>query len=907
MAYAITELLNTIEIVTGGPQLLFMVCTTSFSLKTGLLIYLARRTLQAKTTPLPIHFLMLVLLSSLLCDISWILTPFQSLIDFRIYNTFVRISWAFTILFYQALTFFIESLTQQHSTITLRQKFFLTISLLFFSFYIGIAVIDFNCASYENKYWIEKKMFSPVSIFFIFSLMLSCVIIFKKLRTNCTPRILTKQIKLFMLGIILPLFISDCIQVASLIISPLKYWINSNYTFANLSNILLIYAIFYSMRRIIGLRFLNLKSKIQSPINFSFMDNFKIILERLSRVTNQNELNHVAQEFFKDAFDIPFSKINLYIRAEQATDHKTTYMQPHSQTVSFIETFLATHTEDVCKEIYTHKIMIYDEIAFSNFYDQHEARTNIMHFLHNINADIFLPIYEKENLIAYIVVERSARINSFYSEVEHNEMLIFANYLGNIINLLNKQNLDLLIEQEKALSEELYRKHQEINQYKESIRSFLRASHQKTIGIVFYKNRLFTFGNQAAKEMIKINLNMQQGHPIARAFKHLAQQVEEYKAPQIGKASDSDGNVLMLSGVPNLENNNSIITVSYPDISDILKHHIDKLNDPSERDYLLYLETTKSGKLINQLIPGSGETLLNFKIELLKTALSKNATLLTMPEQDLQSTVELLHHISLRETLHTINLIGPSKNLDVGIALFGINPIFGLTRYDRPLCEQFNDTGTLFIKNIHYLDLETQKHLAELIRYGLYRAFKGEQKETSNVRIICSSDQNLSLLVQEGHFSHDLFNQLKETSLIMPPLTTLSEEELGSLAEGFTEQALKSSTFKNLLTLTSKDKNKLTSQRPASLSELKNRVQHIIEYKSQQHEIHTETQFNSAYHAHNPELVDVARLGKQALKNKEAMTLLWNTFQNQNQIAAFLGVNRSSVNRRCKAYNLTLP
>jgi len=32
--------------------------------------------------------------------------------------------------------------------------------------------------------------------------------------------------------------------------------------------------------------------------------------------------------------------------------------------------------------------------------------------------------------------------------------------------------------------------------------------------------------------------------------------------------------------------------------------------------------------------------------------------------------------------------------------------------------------------------------------------------------------------------------------------------------------------------------------------------------------------------------------------------MLWNKFNNQNKIAAFLGVNRSSVNRRCREYNL---
>jgi two-component system NtrC family response regulator len=212
----------------------------------------------------------------------------------------------------------------------------------------------------------------------------------------------------------------------------------------------------------------------------------------------------------------------------------------------------------------------------------------------------------------------------------------------------------------------------------------------------------------------------------------------------------------------------------------------------------------------------------------------------------------------------------------------------------------------LFIKNIHFLDLETQKHLAEFIRYGFYRIFKSEQKEPSNVRIICSTNQNLQYLVQEGTFSQALFNELKQTTLIMPSLITLPDQELTELAEGFTEQAVKTQTFKNLLSLTSRDKNKLTSNRPASLQELKTKVQHILLQKSQQNDIYQETHFDPAYEISDPELIQAARLGKYALKDRKIMNVLWQKFnKNQNKIALFLGVNRSSVNRRCKYYKLT--
>ena len=51
-------------------------------------------------------------------------------------------------------------------------------------------------------------------------------------------------------------------------------------------------------------------------------------------------------------------------------------------------------------------------------------------------------------------------------------------------------------------------------------------------------------------------------------------------------------------------------------------------------------------------------------------------------------------------------------------------------------------------------------------------------------------------------------------------------------------------------------------------------------------------------------MYNVVKLGKSALKDKQIMTYLWNKFKNQTKIAKLLNVNRSSVNRRCKEFNL---
>jgi len=826
-------------------------------------------------------------------------------LDYQLVLFFVRIAWVFFIIQYQALALFIENLVVRKNSLSLRQKLFLLTSVILCGFFTIIAIFNSNCSDQSQRFYLEPSL-QNISIFYaLFPLILPSVfIVLKEIRFGSLPFILKRQLSILMQGLIIPLLIADFIQMCPFKIRSLEM-LAHNYAAVGFTTILLTLAIYFCAKKIFGLRFLNLKDHVQQPMNINFIDDFKDVLERLSRVTNFRELGHITQNFFKETFVIPFNKTHLYLRQKDCPERKIQDCIMEDRTASLVETFLVTHADVIESVIKEGKILIYDEIDFTHFYHACEQSEIVLKFLSTINADIFLPIYEKDRLIAYIIVERHARTEKFYSNVESDELIVFGSYLGNIINLLQNKSLDILIEQEQKLRGELYQKHQEIEQYKESIRSFLRKGKTKHIGILFYKNRQFVYVNQAAKELIDININQQHRHPLAQSLRQLSQQVESFKSPKTIFVKNATDGTLVISAVPHLEKNTIIITVSYPSVSDTIKHHLDLLKDPSEWDYLLYLQTTQSGKLINQLIPGSGAVFLNFKIQLLKIALSKKAILLDMPEQDVEPMAEILHHISMRDNLHIMTLQGQSHHNEIAIALFGVNPIFGVQlQHAQALLEKLDNVGTLFIKNIHFLDIETQDYLATFIKTGFYSQFKGDQKIASNVRIICSSNQNLGLLAQEGKFSKALFQELKSTHISMPSLLTLPEDELHELTEGFTEQVLMSDALHHVLTLNDREKNLFSSDRPVSLQELKSRVQQVLVKKSKKNQIYQEVSFDPAYDITDPDLVEAARLGKKALQEPRMMVLLWNKFKNQNKIASFLGVNRSSVNRRCKEYNL---
>ena len=164
----------------------------------------------------------------------------------------------------------------------------------------------------------------------------------------------------------------------------------------------------------------------------------------------------------------------------------------------------------------------------------------------------------------------------------------------------------------------------------------------------------------------------------------------------------------------------------------------------------------------------------------------------------------MLHHISLRETLHILDLQSPVRNLDIGIKLFGISATLGIKAYEQPLLDRLHN-GTLFIRNIHFLDQETQKNLAEFIRYGYFHELKSDKRSSSTARIICSM-QHTSPLHEGNCAQQPLLQELHKYSISMPSLSVLAQEELDDLVDRLAEQAIKTYTFNNLLILNEKEK-----------------------------------------------------------------------------------------------------
>ena len=83
--------------------------------------------------------------------------------------------------------------------------------------------------------------------------------------------------------------------------------------------------------------------------------------------------------------------------------------------------------------------------------------------------------------------------------------------------------------------------------------------------------------------------------------------------------------------------------------------------------------------------------------------------------------------------------------------------------------------GTIYFKGVDALPLFLQERLVEFVKHGSLRKVDGRDVLV-NDRIIFSSAEDLARLAQEGRFSEALYYRMKESRLLLPPLSQRPED-----------------------------------------------------------------------------------------------------------------------------------
>jgi DNA-binding NtrC family response regulator len=135
--------------------------------------------------------------------------------------------------------------------------------------------------------------------------------------------------------------------------------------------------------------------------------------------------------------------------------------------------------------------------------------------------------------------------------------------------------------------------------------------------------------------------------------------------------------------------------------------------------------------------------------------------------------------------------------------------------------------GTLFIKEIGNLSIESQSSLLRLLQNREYYPVGSVTKKPSRARIIAATRKNLSALIQISSFRYDLYNHLKAHEIHIPPLRE-RKEDIPLLVDHFLGKAAKESGIEKpavpgeLLPMLEK------YDFPGNVGELKKMVNHAV-------------------------------------------------------------------------------
>ena len=350
--------------VLASPLLLMAIKMIAIIIKIAILIAFIRLKRSTQFSP-RLYFLVLVIL---LCSISLesfgIIRLIQN--NFVLYLNTInlsRIGWLLCIAEYLSLAFFIDYLINPKSTtLSWRQKFYALTALSLGCIQILI-ILSHSTLHAQDRTLFELDFYKLIYFYIIALFIPSLYSSLNLIRSKTLPKILTTQIKVFIRWLIIPHLVIELLAVSpSIFLSQLGIL-----PLLSVSTILLTYALYYSVKKMVNIRFLNIRNHVETTYNISFINDFKDILEQLAYVTNTNQIKQIINNFFKKALTIPVGKAVFHLRM---TDSRSLLFQDidnldnERRTLLCVENMLSqlSQAEAFKAMLFETKIIIRDEI-----------------------------------------------------------------------------------------------------------------------------------------------------------------------------------------------------------------------------------------------------------------------------------------------------------------------------------------------------------------------------------------------------------------------------------------------------------------------------------------------------------------------------------------------------------------
>ena len=221
------------------------------------------------------------------------------------------------------------------------------------------------------------------------------------------------------------------------------------------------------------------------------------------------------------------------------------------------------------------------------------------------------------------------------------------------------------------------------------------------------------------------------------------------------------------------------------------------------------------------------------------------------------------------------------------------------------------DTGTLFLDEIGEMSPNLQAKMLRALESSAFERVGGNATVTVDVRIITATHRDLEKEVAAGRFRHDLFFRLRVLEIVIPPLRK-RQTDIPILAKYFLERFCHETGRK----FTGFDRDALQTlisyRWPGNVRELKNIIERAVVLGSEplireQDMLLSKLSTTSESHvlaAEKPERDLFIPLSMSDVERNHIIRTLEHTEWNKSLTARLLGIERTTLDRKIKRYNI---
>jgi Nif-specific regulatory protein len=217
------------------------------------------------------------------------------------------------------------------------------------------------------------------------------------------------------------------------------------------------------------------------------------------------------------------------------------------------------------------------------------------------------------------------------------------------------------------------------------------------------------------------------------------------------------------------------------------------------------------------------------------------------------------------------------------------------------------DHGTIFLDEIGEMTFGTQAKLLRVLEGHPFERVGGSTPIRVDVRVVAATNQPLEKALQEGRFRRDLFYRLQVVEISVPPLRD-RKPDVPLLADHFLQRFARD-TGRKIRGFTAAAVRKMHDYHwPGNVRELRNVVERAVAL-SQGPLLDAADIWLSSLEANGPSPLLAApsayeQLPLEEVEKRHILRTLVHTDWNKSQAAAILHIERSTLDRKIKAYEL---